>query len=103
MIRDDIERCEGPNPTFSSQNTECPGEGCDQYGTALRPGIAEQRFLRILSTSRGAAFLRAESVVLFGCHLLVFNALYAVWHVNRQSLASEETLNDANALLEFAH
>jgi hypothetical protein len=52
-----------PNLAFSSHHTECPGDAygpCD--GIALRPGFADQRFRRILSTSRSAPFLRPEGV-----------------------------------------
>ena len=58
------------------------------------------RFRRI--RAQCGFFFGRNSVVLVGCHLLVFNPLYAVLHVNPQSLANEETLNGANTLRSSA-
>jgi hypothetical protein len=57
-----------PNPAFRNRSTECRAVAYGRYGTALRPGFADQRFRHIRHISRNAPFPQAEAFVFVECH-----------------------------------
>jgi hypothetical protein len=50
-----------PNPAFRNRSTECRAVAYGRYGTALRPGFADQRFRHIRHISRNAPFPQSEA------------------------------------------
>lgn len=49
---------------------------CGRHGgTVLRPGFADQRFRRILSTPRNALFFKRQFFVFVGCHFAIIDSI----------------------------